>query len=658
MSSSSTNHRDPNSPATSLPPTQSGGSSGIEGNVDHEGEKEPVTGMTFSSEDEVTRYYMNYAQCKGFRVSKISSKNGDDGRKYFTLGCNHARKYVTHRKNVSKPNPIPKEQCKARLNACMCSDGTIIISRVVVEHNHELGPTTQRYYNRSKVLGTRMKRRLELNDQGGTNVRSTFQSLVVEANGFEKEDDTRWLQLGIGDSEAIQNYFVRMQKQDSRFFYLMDVDDRSRLRNIFWADARCRAAHEYFGQVITFDTTYITNKYHMPLVSFVGVNHHGQSVLLGCALLSSESTKTFIWLFATWLECMYGRAPNAIITNHNKAMKNAIELVFPNARRGLCLWHLMEKVPEKLGVHSSYESIKTLLHGVVYDSLSQSDFMERWGKMIEDYELQDNEWLKGIFDERHCWAPVYVRDSFWAGMLITQPSESLNSFFDGYVNSKTTLKQFFERYDNALRDQIERENMADFYSFNTVIACISHFGFEAQFQKAYTNAKFKELQVEVASMMYCNTCFERLEGLKSIFSVVENKKVCDKIEDVVFSVSFNEEDFELHCSCCLFEFTGILCRHVLCVLKLMGKTESVIPYYVLSHWRKDIKRRHTLVKCGFDHLAGHADLQRLDKVCDAFYEVASMGINTDDDLLKVMNWIKDLKIKLTCEETSPRMIEA
>jgi hypothetical protein len=39
---------------------------------------------------------------------------------------------------------------------------------------------------------------------------------------------------------------------------------------------------------VTFDTTYLTNKYHMPFAPFVSVNHHGESVLLGCGLLSNE----------------------------------------------------------------------------------------------------------------------------------------------------------------------------------------------------------------------------------------------------------------------------------------------------------------------------------------------------------------------------------
>jgi zinc finger SWIM domain-containing protein 3 len=283
--------------------------------------------------------------------------------------------------------------------------------------------------------------------------------------------------------------------------------------------------------------------------------------------------------------------------------------------------------------------------------------MEKWEKMIESYELHDNDWLKGLFNEQHCWVPVYVRDTFWARMSTTQRSESMNSFFDGYVNSKTTLKQFVEQYDNALKDKIEKENNADFNSFNRIIPCVSYFGFESQFQKAFTNAKFQEFQAEVGAMMYCHASFERINGFSSTFCVTETKKVFDKVKDIMFMVSFNEKDFEIQCTCCLIEFKGILCKHIICVLKLTPKTESMPSSYILSRWRKDIKRRHTLIKCGFDQLAGNEELQRVSKACDAFYEVASCGIQTEDDLLKVMNWIKELKIELTCKESPPEVIE-
>jgi len=56
-------------------------------------------------------------------------------------------------------------------------------------------------------------------------------------------------------------------------------------------------------------------------------------------------------------------------------------------------------------------------------------------------------------------------------------------------------------------------------------------------------------------------------------------------------------------------------------------------------------------------LAGKTELQRVGKACDAFYEFASTRINSEDDLVKVMNLIENMKIELPCNETSPRIVE-
>lgn len=56
-----------------------------------------------------------------------------------------------------------------------------------------------------------------------------------------------------------------------------------------------------FMMLVSFDTTQLTNKHHMPFSHFVGANHHGQSVLFGVGLLSDETTSTYVWLFETWL---------------------------------------------------------------------------------------------------------------------------------------------------------------------------------------------------------------------------------------------------------------------------------------------------------------------------------------------------------------------
>jgi len=86
----------------------------------------------------------------------------------------------------------------------------------------------------------------------------------------------------------------------------------------------------------------------MPFAPFVGVNHHGQLILLGCGLLSSEDTSSFVCLFESWLRCMYDKPPEGIVTDQCKAMHNVIQRVFPNTRHRWCSWHIMKKIPEKL----------------------------------------------------------------------------------------------------------------------------------------------------------------------------------------------------------------------------------------------------------------------------------------------------------------------
>jgi len=50
-------------------------------------------------------------------------------------------------------------------------------------------------------------------------------------------------------------------------------------------------------------------------------------------------------------------------------------------------------------------------------------------------------------------------------------------------------------------------------------------------------------------------------------------------KDIVYHVQFSEEEFEVKCSCRRFEFRGILCRHILCVLTHM-KIKEVPPQYI------------------------------------------------------------------------------
>lgn len=99
--------------------------------------------------------------------------------------------------------------------------------------------------------------------------------------------------------------FARKNKLRIPIFYAIQCDDEDRMINFFWVDGRARLSYQFFGDVVTFDTTYKTNKYDMPFAPFTGLNHHFQSILFGCALLQDETQKSFEWLFTFILETMF-----------------------------------------------------------------------------------------------------------------------------------------------------------------------------------------------------------------------------------------------------------------------------------------------------------------------------------------------------------------
>ncbi|CAL5338151.1 unnamed protein product [Camellia sinensis] len=205
----------------------------------------------------------------------------------------------------------------------------------------------------------------------------------------------------------------------------------------------------------------------------------------------------------------------------------------------------MNKIPKKLRGHSQYESIKFALQNAVYYCLTKNKFDKEWQAMLAKFSLYDNEWLEVLYDQRHRWIPAYVKDIFWTGMLTTQRSESMNAFFDGYVNSKTILKQFVEQYDNALRSKVEKETKADFKSRNKLYYCLTVYRFEKQFREAYINAKFKEVQTELKRLLYCHATLMKEERSICTYHVKEAILIGEKMKKVEFVVYCNSTECEI-----------------------------------------------------------------------------------------------------------------
>ncbi|KAL5783094.1 hypothetical protein ACOSP7_008123 [Xanthoceras sorbifolium] len=574
---------------------------------------QPTVGLEFDSFDEAYDFYNVYAKERGFgiRVSNSWFRSKRKERYRAKLSCSSAG--FKKKSEANNPRPETRTGCPAMIVIRLMDSKRWRIVEVELEHNHPLNPQIKRFYKSHKkmILAAKKAQPLPLPVTEIHTIK-LYRTAVVDAacngcatvdarEGLNPVDHSKHLELKEGDAHAVYNYFCRMKLTNPNFFYLMDHDDDGRLRNVFWADARSRAACDFFCDTVAIDSTCLTNKYEIPLISFVGVNHHGQRALLGCGFIGHESVESFVWIFRAWLNCMLGPPPQVIITDQCKTLQGAVSEVFPKARHCYCMWYIMQRVPEKLGGLKGYETIKTLLSKAVYNSLKIAEFEMAWADMIKQHGLGDNKWLQMLYEDRQRWVPVYLKDTFFAGMIPVQEKESVNAFFDGYVHKHTSFKEFVDKYDLALHRKHLKEAMADLESRNPCFELKTRCNFELQLSKVYTKEIFKRFQSEVEGMYSCfNTRQVSANGPIITYIVKERVEVEGNEKEVRnYEVLYETSQVDIRCICSLFNYKGYLCRHALNVLNYNG-VEEIPSRYILPRWSKDFKCRY-LLNHGFNN---------------------------------------------------------
>ncbi|KAL4337599.1 hypothetical protein AHAS_Ahas12G0126300 [Arachis hypogaea] len=367
--------------------------------------------MSFGSLPLAQKFYANYAKKVGF-VTKIRNTNFDKTRKESKIPVNQSIYYTREgyresRVNAAtRANRITATRCKARMYVVLDNENECwVVSRLELRHSHPCSAEKAVHYHEYRELTMHAKCVITDNDEAVIRPNKTYLALANEVGGsanlgFSEKDVRNYITRNLRcsddneDFQGMMNYFVRMKEINPNFFYAIDVDDANKFRSALWVDARCRASYEYYGDVVSFDTTYRRNRHGLPFASFVGVNHHGKSTLLGCALLGREEIPSFEWVFTHWVRCV-GSAPRGIITDQCKAMTGAIRNVLPDTVHRWCIWHIMKKSQFKLGGYARYGELHAVMNHIVWNSPSTESFESDWAGFIKQFKLGQNRWLAG-----------------------------------------------------------------------------------------------------------------------------------------------------------------------------------------------------------------------------------------------------------------------
>ncbi|XP_021985070.1 protein FAR-RED IMPAIRED RESPONSE 1-like [Helianthus annuus] len=247
-------------------------------------------------------------------------------------------------------------------------------------------------------------------------------------------------------------------------------------------------------------------RYSMVFVPFTGIDNHHCNVTFGVALLASETADTYIWLLRVFLKAV-GSQPKVVVTDQDPAMKKAISAVFVDTRHRLCMWHVMHKLSQMVGVRlCNFTNFKERIYGVVWtDILTPEEFESEWETVIAEFNLEDNDWLSDIFALRESWIPAYYRMEHMSGLMrTTSRSESENHFFGQVSSSKATLVEFMTHYETAIEAQRHTHRKNDHESrYKRPQLKSSYKLLEGQAVDIYTKSIFCDVQADLIGVADC-----------------------------------------------------------------------------------------------------------------------------------------------------------
>ena len=206
------------------------------------------------------------------------------------------------------------------------SSGGWYIKEHVADHNHPLSETCaeKMYWRSHYFIDNYTKELIKYLRQNNVNLSKVFNIISGFFGGMGNAPFTK-RQLGYlcyrlardnADDDVAKTIevFNNLKEHDPNFSYSVLPGSQSRIQTMLWTNGTSRMQYAWFGDVITFDTTYKTNLYEMPFSLFIGVNNHYQSIVLGGVLMRNETIESFKWVFSEFVRLMGGKQPLTILT--------------------------------------------------------------------------------------------------------------------------------------------------------------------------------------------------------------------------------------------------------------------------------------------------------------------------------------------------------
>ncbi|CAO2037688.1 unnamed protein product [Urochloa humidicola] len=260
---------------------------------------------------------------KGFEVRKrYANKRKSDGKiTSCRFVCANQGHRVEDKRNriIKSPRAETRTDCGVRMSLVLDRDkGNYKVTDVILEHNHILQlPQASHLLVSQRKISELQGFEIETADNAGIGPKAAHELASIQVGGshnlsYTLRDHKNYLrakrqrEMAYGQAGSMLCYFQEKIAENPSFQYALQMDLEEQIANIFWVDAKMLTDYAYFGDVVSFDTTFGTNKESRPFGVFLGFNHFRQTVVFGAVLMYDETFESFKWLFETFLNAHNG----------------------------------------------------------------------------------------------------------------------------------------------------------------------------------------------------------------------------------------------------------------------------------------------------------------------------------------------------------------
>ncbi|XP_024958987.1 protein FAR1-RELATED SEQUENCE 5-like [Cynara cardunculus var. scolymus] len=527
----------------------------------------PKTNAQYASLNDAEKMYRAYVDKAGFDVrvhAKKTNKHGDIQNRWFV--CSKEGNPNKRQFNSLEIQPSERRYRNTNLKRCGCNaclkihltkdGGCYEIYEFVDAHNHSLFNVNDRRFSRKNIQMKYTNFETVLNSSSyKVDARRTHRIQTSLNGGFEhtrvSEVDFKNFKRDVvacvenKDAKMLINKLSNRRDIVPGYFFEYKCNEQE-LIAIFWADEVVRINYKEFGDVISFDGTFRTNKHAMIFVPFLAVDNHKASVVVGSALISGETIKNFTWVLKAFLKC-HEKQPVFVITDQCSAMKQAIPMVFTEAKHRL-LVVIYTQVSVVLNQDPIFNKVINKLVWNIH--IGPAEFERRWHEMIDQYNLGGDPWFTEMYAIRHLWIPAFYKD--------TPMSEK-------------------QRYRKYVHETVTRTTNPKF---------VTPLHLESYASRIYSRNVFFDIQKEIKkAVWFC--AIETVECRDDLKSFVISHKTKKSSETITYLVNRNYSTDTIECECHLFTRNGYLCRHAFKVL-INDEVEFIPDRYVLRRWKRQL----------------------------------------------------------------------